>query len=87
MTSKMTPSGSAVMMVAACNPLIPPDPIKIAAMAAKTIPQLNFTKNGGFKLPFDVCIPSTKVAESAEVTKNVMIRNREMTDRTPLNGI
>lgn len=79
-------SGNALTMIAVCNPLKPPVPIKMIADAAKNSPQLIFTKLGGLRLPFVVCIPSTNVAESADVMKNVAIKNREMTDIVPLKG-
>lgn len=35
---------------------------------------MNFTLLSGFKEPCEVCIPSTKVAESADVMKNAAIK-------------
>ncbi len=79
MNRRTIPKGNALTIIAAC---MPPVPNKIAEIAAKMIPQINVTKKGGFKFPFVVCIPRTKVAESAEVTKNVKIRTTEMVDAT-----
>ncbi len=83
MNRRTIPKGNALTIIAACMPCRPPVPNKIAEIAAKMIPKINVTKKGGFKFPFVVCIPRTKVAESAEVTKNVKIRTTEMVDATP----
>lgn len=79
--------GKALTMIAVCSPLKPPLPIKIRADAARNNPQLILTKLGGLRLPPVVCIPSTNVAESADVIKNVPIKNKAMADKTPLHGI
>ena len=44
------------------------------------IPHVNFTGLGGFKFPWVVRVPSTNVAESAEVIKKVAMRNMAIKD-------
>jgi hypothetical protein len=51
-----------------------------------TIPHTNLTIVGGVKDPFVVCIPNTKVAESADVMKNVPINTIAMIERINPNG-
>lgn len=50
------------------------------------IPQLSFTEFAGFKEPYDVCMPSTNVAESADVIKNTAIRINARIDVTIVSG-
>src|SRR5690625_4529233 len=49
-------------------------------------PQVNLTRKGGFNIPFVVCIPITKVAESADVIKNVLINIIDKTIAIVLKG-
>jgi hypothetical protein len=49
-------------------------------------PQLILTALGGLRLPLVDCIPRTNVAESADVLKNVPIRNTAMIVATVPNG-
>lgn len=51
----------------------PPVYNRTAAIADCIRPQVIFTVVGGDMDPFVVCIPKTKVAESAGVMKNVLI--------------
>lgn len=69
----ITANGRAAIMDAVCNPPNPPLYKRTAAIEDCRIPQISFVDTAGFKLPFDVSMPKTKVAESAEVIKNVMI--------------
>lgn len=72
--------------MAVCIAFNPPDSIKTTADADKKNPQTTFTIFGGFKLPLVVCIPKTNVAESADVTKNVVINISVMTINNPVSG-
>src|SRR5699024_3328601 len=49
-------------------------------------PQINLTTLGGYKLPPVVCIPSTNVAESADVIKKILINNMATSDITVPSG-
>ena len=69
--SRMTAvNGSANTMVAVCTALTPPASSRLMAMPATSTPQMTFTRGGGFSLPPVLIMPSTRVAESPEVTKN-----------------
>ena len=74
--------GKAAIMDAVCRPCKPPDHNSTAAARDWMTPHTNFTGFGGFKSPFVVNVPSTNVAESAEVIKNVAIRMMAMVDMT-----
>lgn len=82
----MMENGNAATMEAVCNPCNPPLRRSTKAMSDCNIPQINFTRFEGFKSPFDDIIPRTNVAESAEVTKNVMISTMATTEITPPKG-
>lgn len=71
MASKINRYGKAATMVRVCVPDIPPDKIRAKAIMAKRMPQKIFLSFGGSKLPSEVIIARTKVAEFAEVTKKV----------------
>ncbi|MNP61008.1 hypothetical protein D3C76_1561440 [compost metagenome] len=55
-------------------------------MADCKIPQVNFTLVLGSNLPSEVSMPSTKVAESADVIKKIMIRSVAMNATIVPNG-
>ena len=63
------------MVITICMPPIPPDASSIAAEPEITRPQMNLMETGGFRLPLVVCMPSTNVAESAEVIKKLIIKS------------
>lgn len=73
-------------MIAVCRPANPPEAISTSVEATRIIPQITFTLLGGFNFPPVVCMPSTKVAESADVTKNVVIKHTVSTDKMIPNG-
>lgn len=56
----------------------PPESMSTIADNAKMIPYVYLTMFAGSKLPFVVILPNTNVAESADVTKNVVIKNNVM---------
>lgn len=58
-------------MAAFCSAVKPPENRRLAAIAACKIPQINLILNDGFIEPNVVCIPSTNVAESANVIKKI----------------
>lgn len=60
---------------------IPPERINANATTAIKIPQNIFLLSGGSGLPFDVNMDKTKVAELAEVTKNVTNNTTAMMDK------
>lgn len=66
-------SGKPLTIMAVCIAPKPPEAIKTTADKANIIPHVIFTKFFGFRLPNDVCIPNTNVAESADVMKKVDI--------------
>src|SRR5699024_2398678 len=59
---------------------------RTAAAPAWMIPQVNLIRFGGFNIPFVVCIPRTKVAESADVMKKVVIKVIDKTIEIVLKG-
>src|SRR5699024_9669009 len=70
----------------AINPLTPPQNNKINAINACAIPQTTLIIADVFNEPNVVCIPNTKVAESADVIKNVAINSNVTMDSTKPNG-
>src|SRR5699024_10223082 len=87
--STMIENGKAVMIAIFCrafNPLSPPENNKINAINACAIPQTTLIIADGFNEPNVVCIPNTKVAESADVIKNVAINSNVTMDSTKPNG-
>src|SRR5690606_22527126 len=80
-------NGKATIIAAFCKAVRPPENRRLAAMAACKIPQINFILNDGFIDPNVVCIPSTNVAESAEVIKNTATSKRAIIDKIKPSGI
>src|SRR5699024_11349033 len=67
-------NGKAEIIAADCNafsPVSPPAASKVNAIADSDRPEITFVLPDGFKLPREVCIARTKVAESADVIKNI----------------
>ncbi|SFM27735.1 hypothetical protein SAMN04488573_11721 [Bacillus sp. 5mfcol3.1] len=58
----------------------------MAAIAAIVNPQISFKLFFGDKLPLLVCIATTNVAESAEVTKNVATKISPVMVKNVENG-
>lgn len=79
-------NGNAATREAVCKPFKPLAINKTVAIAAWKMPHTNLTKVGGFGLPFVVIIPNTKVAESADVTRNVKINAIDSIDNISPNG-
>src|SRR5699024_2442799 len=79
-------NGKALATSVFCNAINPPLYNRINATAACAIPHVILTEFGGVSEPFVVCIPSTNVAESAEVIKNVIIRINATMDKTIVQG-
>ena len=50
------------------------------------IPHVTFTMLDGSNEPYDVCIPNTNVAESADVIKNEPINTSATSDKTIPKG-
>lgn len=71
---------------AVCNAFNPPAIISTTAIAVINIPQIISPVSPGLRLPFDVMLPKIYVAESADVTRNVKIKNIASTDITSVNG-
>ncbi|MNW64382.1 hypothetical protein D3C74_426620 [compost metagenome] len=65
-------------MEAVWRPFNPPLISNTTAIADCMIPQVNFTLVLGFSLPSEDSMPNTKVAESADVIKKVMMRRVAM---------
>src|SRR5690606_12524955 len=84
--SKMTVNGSAATKEAVWRPCSPLLMMRTATMADMSTPQMTLTRLPGLGSPFVVIIPSTKVAESADVTRNVTISKMKVTDSTVLTG-
>ncbi len=72
--------GNVARMAPVWRPLSPPDQSRMAAERDWIAPQVNLTRLEGFRLPLVVNVPRTNVAESAEVIKNVPMRNMAMRD-------
>lgn len=66
--------GNAAIMIVFCSAVNPLTESKMTAMVDRMSPQMSFTLFGGVNEPFVDCIPSTNVAESADVTKNEAIK-------------
>src|SRR5699024_1211945 len=79
-------NGNAAIMRAFCSASNPPVDNKIIAIADCEIPQVSLTIFGGYNEPNDVCIPSTNVAESADVMKNTLTSKMAMIDKIIDNG-
>ena len=69
----MNENGKAAMMIVFCKALSPLTESKINAIVDWMTPQTIFTLLGGVNDPYVDCIPKTKVAESADVTKKEAI--------------
>lgn len=82
----MNAKGKAAIIDAVCKAVSPPDQSRTNAAADTRIPHTILVMFGGFRLPFVVCIPRTKVAESAEVIKNVLISIIANIEVNVLNG-
>ncbi len=79
-------NGSAAIIAAICSAFNPPDCNKIAAIIAIVNPHISFKLFFGDKLPLLVCIETTNVAESAEVTKNVATKINPIIVKNVENG-
>src|SRR4051794_12475238 len=80
MSSMTKENGNAAMIIVFCKAVRPLTDSRISAMVDWMTPQMSFTLFGGVNEPFVDCIPRTKVAESAEVTKNDTISKIAKTD-------
>ena len=69
MISMINVNGRAAVIDIFCRAISPPENIKIAAVDDCINPQLTLITWEGFIFPWEVMMPSTNVAESAEVTK------------------
>ena len=79
-------NGSAAMIAAICSAFNPPACNKRAAIIAIVNPHISFKLFFGDKLPLLVCIETTNVAESAEVTKNVATKINPIIVKKVENG-
>src|SRR5699024_9895743 len=82
-------NGNADIIAADCSassPVSPPANNSTYAIAANASPQTIFINPDGFNVPYAVCIPKTKVAESAEVIKNEAINANAIIDSINPNG-
>ena len=73
-------NGKAAATDAVCRDFKPPASKRAVARSACKIPQTNCLFLGGFKSPLELNIPSTKVAEFAEVIKKVPSKNTAIND-------
>ena len=76
----MNAKGKAARIAPVCRPFNPPDHSKTAAATDWMTPHVNLIELGGFRFPWVVKVPRTKVAESAEVIKNVPIKKMATMD-------
>jgi hypothetical protein len=74
-------NGKAAPINVFCNACNPPLYKRTKATIDREIPQVIFTVLGGVSDPYVVCIPSTNVAESADVIKNVQTSVMATVDR------
>lgn len=86
MPIKTNANGKDTTMANLCNISSPPNMIKTMAKSAWIIPQIVLFIFLGFKLPLDVNIPSTYIAEFAEVIKKVNNKNMDMTENNTPPG-
>lgn len=82
MMSIMKVRGRAAVIDILCNASRPPENSRTAAADDWIIPQPILIPVGGSILPRVVIMPSTKVAESAEVTKNIIKRTMDSKEST-----
>src|SRR5699024_2263712 len=82
----MIENGNAADISAFCSAWSPPVYNKTAAIPDWAIPQTNLTDVSGDNDPPVVCMPSTNVAESADVMKKVPISIKPMNERTIPKG-
>lgn len=87
MSTMTNEKGSAAIIIVFCKAVRPFTDSKMSAIVDWINPQMSFTVFGGVNEPFVDCIPSTKVAESADVTKNEAINKTAATDRNNEKGI
>ena len=87
MSSMTKENGNAAMIIVFCKAVSPLTESKITAIVDWMIPQMSFTLFGGVNDPFVDCMPSTNVAESAEVMKNEAIKKIAKTERMSDIGI
>ena len=87
MSSMTKENGKAAMIIVFCKAVSPLTDSKITAIVDWMIPQMSFTLFGGVNEPFVDCMPSTNVAESAEVMKNEAIKIIAKTERMNDIGI
>ena len=78
--------GNAAAIEAVCNASRPPANSSDVASKDCTNPQINCLLFEGFKSPCDDNIPSTNVAEFADVIKNVLNNTTVIIDSTMLKG-
>ena len=87
MSNMTKENGKAAMIIVFCKAVSPLTDSNITAIVDWMIPQMSFTLFGGVNDPFVDCMPSTKVAESAEVMKNEAINKIAKTERMSDIGI
>lgn len=84
--ARITAKGRAVIIAIVCNPWRPPLSNRIMAIADWRTPQMILILFLGLRSPLEESIPRTKVAESAEVIKKVIISKVASRQTTVLNG-
>lgn len=87
MSNMMKENGNAAMIMVFCKAVNPFTDNKMTAIVDWIIPQMSFTLFGGISDPFVDCMPSTNVAESAEVMKNEAINKMANIEMKSDNGI
>lgn len=87
MSTMTNENGKAAIIIVFCKAVKPFTESRITAIVDWINPQISFTLFGGVNEPFVDCIPRTKVAESAEVTKNEAIKIIAATERSNDQGI
>ena len=76
----MNAKGKAARIAPICKPFNPPDHNKTVAATNWMTPHVNLIELGGFRFPWVVKVPRTKVAESAEMIKKVANKKIAITD-------
>lgn len=82
----MNENGKAAIINAVCKDPSPPAKSRMTAMVDCAIPHVSFTAFAGSSDPLEVCMPSTNVAESAEVIKKVEMSNTATIDNNMPSG-
>lgn len=80
-------NGKAAMIIVFCKASKPFTDNKMTAIVDWINPQINLTLFGGVSDPFVDCMPSTNVAESADVMKNDAIKIIAATDKISDQGM